>query len=226
MRETMIMLVSTKPKRGRSSSDRISCTVAVSESLGLLRVYNFKVNDRVYNHLHRWDRFQAEIAKGNRKGTDKREDTFRITDGRTISKIDKLKAKYHRSLIGQFAEDNLDEAKKDALAWKRTLAIIRNPQVKRIIMNSDNEVIFYFHCLKPCIECNNQPHRMICFDWQIKGMMRNFGKKGTVDELWKRVKKSDVWFVLGTHFPRRRWLLVGLIFMKKQPLNLTSFFKP
>lgn len=68
-------------------------------------------------------------------------------------------------------------------------------------------------------------HRMECFDWGAHVLYRRYDDKKkargkTRDMCFTRMKFDfDTWFALGTHsrYPFLRWMVVGLLWMKKQP---------
>jgi hypothetical protein len=71
---------------------------------------------------------------------------------------------------------------------------------------------------------------MQCFDWGANVLYRKYSdpdkaREKTTDMCYNRMKNEfDTWFVLGTHSKRpwKKWMIVGLLWMKKQNQKVTT----
>lgn len=86
---------------------------------------------------------------------------------------------------------------------------------------------YEFYCSESC----KKPHRMMCEDWEVGQLYRHceeYRKKGkeeysTEDEVFQKVKQKmmsfkDMYFVVGTHFRFGTYVIVGIIYPKKNDL--------
>ena len=222
------MLVSTFPHHSKHYG-LVSCTIVWNYTLGIYhRLYNFKTNDRFINGLHRWCIFSADIEKGNKMGNDKRGDTYRVTDGRTILKFEELTNRKEQINILNRASDKwlLDSVRKDALQWKRSIGFLMNPNITKI-EKKDGQVRFHW-------EEYGKKHNQAILDWQIMRLFQKYPEDVAINKLWDIIHCGTTWLCFGTHRarPRTQFLIVGFFNFKnkkfkpstEKSLKLTQFF--
>ncbi len=214
------------------------CTAGVSQDGGWRRLYPFPELDMVKRDIHIWDIIEIKT----KVPTDDPRPESRKIKAESIVKIGRLESRQERrNFLEKIAEPSLEIP----LQEKRTMAIIkpriedfkidiRPPEPKQETLEGKifrlrpyGRVGLYYKwsCPKPCRYCKERPHRMECFDWGANILYKRYPNE---EEAKAKVKHKcyyqmkydyDTWFALGTHSlrPWKRWMIVGLLWMKKQP---------
>ena len=86
------------------------------------------------------------------------------------------------------------------------------------------ESVYHFDCQKrENCTCANQPHRMIIQDWEANELYRNVISrdkdpaviKAKMRQRWfDSMLKRDIYFMLGTHFLHKTWMIVSVLYLK------------
>ncbi len=121
---------------------------------------------------------------------------------------------------------------------QNTLFSLRsNIKLSRIKMLQESFYEFLCQNAKNC-SCSQRPHRMEIHDWEVNELYRNI-IKSTKDE--QEIKKKmeekfltwmstrEVYFMIGTHYRWKTWMIVSIIYPPKVNYSATSledFFPP
>jgi len=186
-----------------------------------------------------WDIIQVETTKPT---DDPRLESRKIKSG-SIEIVGRVESrKERRETIRKIAEPSLDVP----MSEKRSLALIK-PKIEGFrIRRKEREPIqftlegkpfqkhpygdvglyYNWSCQKPCVYCKKKSHITRCFDWGANYLHRKYkdekeARRKVRNKLLYEMKyDNDTWFVLGTtrRRPWKRWMVVGLLWMKKKKL--------
>lgn len=200
-------------------------------------MYPFPEINMVRKGIRVWDIIQVETT---RPRDDPRQESRKIKSGsiQIIGRVENRKER--REIIRKIAEPSLDIP----LSEKRSLTLIdpkiegfrirkKEPEPVQITLEGkrfkkhpygDVGLYYRWSCPKACRYCRERPHNTRCFDWGANYLYRKYE-----DEKEARIKvrnkllyemkyDNDTWFVLGTtrRRPWKRWMIVGLLWMKKK----------
>ena len=80
--------------------------------------------------------------------------------------------------------------------------------------------------LRYIFRCKDEPnckktHKMILIDWEMnelsRNILRNYQDKAVIEQKIKEkffdfMQKRDLYFILGTHFKYKTWMIIGLFY--------------
>ena len=245
VKESVIILVKAAPNWSKKHKQYQICTAGVSQESGWLRLYPFPERNMLRKDLHVWDIIEVETAKP----TDDRRPESRKIKAESIVKVGRIEdRKERREFLKKIAEPSLEIP----LSEKRTMTLIqpriedfkikkRSPEPKQYTLEGkmfklhpygDVGLYYKWSCPKPCRYCKGKYHIMECFDWGANYLYTKYDDEKTARLkvkqkcLYEMKYENDTWFALGTHSrrPWKKWMIVGLIWMKKKPEPLTKFF--
>ncbi|MFH1055025.1 MAG: hypothetical protein V1744_02900 [Candidatus Altiarchaeota archaeon] len=87
------------------------------------------------------------------------------------------------------------------------------------------ELRYHFKCAK---EPTCKGHKIILIDWELNELARNILKKESEPKVVEQkirerfydfMLKRDLYFILGTHFKYRTWMIIGLFYLPKGLLD-------
>lgn len=236
MKETVTILVKAAPTWSTKYKEYEVCTAGVTPEGAWRRLYPFPEDVFHDENIKLWDIINIETSVPS---NDIRSESRKI-DYTMIENIGRINTREEkRRLLDDITESSLQ----DSLNSKRSLCLVkpnivsfavepnRDPMVqftldgKPFIKNpyADVDLIYRWTCEDSCEFCEGQPHRMKCFDWGAHVLYKRYPdpveavEKVTDMCLTRMRDEFDTWFVLGTHSQRpfRRWMIVGLLWMKK-----------
>lgn len=237
MKEKILVLVKAAPTWSRSLRQYQVCTAGVNEDGEWRRLYPFPETIMHGKDIRTWDFIEVETEDPTH---DPRQESRKI-NFRTLKKAGRFEGREERrEVLNELTENSLNYP----LEEKRSLAlvkpeivsfsVIKNPKPDILQLTLDGEpfryniygdvdLIYRWNCEEPCEFCSNQPHRMKCLDWGAHVLYKRYddeevAKEKVTDMCYHRMKDVyDSWFALGTHSmrPWRRWMIVGLLWMKK-----------
>jgi len=243
-KDSIIILVKAAPNWSKKHKKYQICTAGISQTGGWRRLYPFPELNMIKREVHIWDIIQVETLKPS---DDPRPESRKIKP-ESIAKVGRLEDRQERR---RFLRDIAEPSLEIALEEKRTMALIeprvedfkiekRPPEPKQVTLEGktfrprpygDVGLYYKWSCHKPCRYCQERPHRMECFDWGANVLYKRYkdekeARTKTKHMCYYRMKYDfDTWFVLGTHSlrPWKKWMVVGLLWMKKQAKPLTNF---
>lgn len=236
-REKVLVLVKAAPTWSKKYREHEVCTAGVTEDLEWRRLYPFSEEVMHDKNISVWDWIEVNTSDPSK---DIRIESRKIDD-KSIEKVGRIeKREKRRNVIERLSENSLNYPMEE----KRSLTIIKpviedffikeRPSTsvqltlegKPFIMNPYADVgLFYrWSCPEPCDYCDDRTHRMECFDWGANVLYKKYkdpieAKEKVTDMCYRRMKEEfDSWFALGTHSQRpfKRWMIVGLLWMKKR----------
>jgi len=243
-KESITILVKAAPNWSKKYKKYEICTAGISQDGDWRRLYPFPEQNMVRRGIHVWDVIEVETSKP----TDDIRPESRKIKAESIVKIGHLENREERrDFLKKITEQSLETALKE----RRTLTLIRpniesfkvvkrTPEPKQVTLEGkafkprpygDVGLYYKWTCSKPCQFCNERPHVMACFDWGANILYKKYPNE---EEAKVKVKHkcfyemkydNETWFALGTHSlrPWKKWMIVGLLWMKKQPKPLTNF---
>jgi len=193
----------------------------------------------VEKKIRLWDIIEVETRKPT---DDPRPESRKIRNG-SVTIVNRVQnRKERRKIINKLSETSLE----NALSEKRSLTLIE-PKIENFRIEkgeqeplqftlegrpfrkrpyADVKLFYKWNCPVPCRYCKGKSHTSRCFDWGANLLYRKYK-----DEEEARIKvrnklhfemkyDNDTWFVLGTtrRRPWKRWMVVGLLWMKKEKL--------
>jgi len=243
-KESIIILVKAAPNWSKKYKKYQICTAGISQDGGWRRLYPFPERNMLAKDIHIWDIIELEMSE---PADDVRPESRKIKP-ESIVKIGRLEDREERrKFLNRIAEQSLEIPLKE----KRTMALIRPriedfktmtrpPEPKQFTLEGKTfklrpygDVGLYYRwcCPKPCRYCRERPHVMECFDWGVNILYKKYpnekdAKVKVKHKCFYEMKyDNDTWFVLGTHSlrPWKKWMIVGLLWMKRKPKSLTNF---
>jgi hypothetical protein len=133
-----------------------------------------------------------------------------------------LKQKRSLALIEPLIDDfKIDKGGREPLQFTMNgTAFRRNPY-------GDIRLVYRWRCRNRCRFCLGKSHTSRCFDWGANWLYRKLLKTGDEKNVMLKVRNklhyemkydNNTWFVMGTtrQRPWRKWMIVGLLWMKKK----------
>jgi len=236
-KEQVLVLVKAAPNWSTKYKEYEICVAGVSEDKSWRRLYPFPEDVMLEKNVRIWDLIAVETAKPS---DDPRPESRKIR-AESIQRIGYVDdRKERRNFLEEITEPSLDIPMKE----RRTMALVRprieafsirkkTAEIVQLTLNGqtfrrnpygDIGLYYKWKCPKTCQFCKETPHHMECFDWGTNVLYRRYpdekeAKTKTKDMCYYRMKyEFDTWFALGTHSrrPWRRWMVVGLLWMKKE----------
>lgn len=244
-KESILILVKAAPNWSTKYKQYEVCTAGISQDSGWRRLYPFPEEVMLKKGIRVWDLIEVETTVPS---DDPRSESRKIR-AESIKKIDYIDDREERrNFLSKIVECTLDIALKE----KRSMVIVKprieafhikkrpKSEIVQLTLNGkafrrnpygDVGLYYSWRCPKPCEFCRKTPHHMECFDWGANVLYKRYrdekeARVKTKHMCYYRMKYDfDTWFALGTHRQRpwRRWMIVGLLWMKKQPKPLTNF---
>ncbi|WP_141241645.1 hypothetical protein [Methanosarcina spelaei] len=85
--------------------------------------------------------------------------------------------------------------------------------------------------------CKNDPtckgHHIILLDWELNELARNIMQKdidtASIEEkirnkFYDYMKERDLYFVMGTHFRFKTWMIIGIFYLRKEDKKQKNLF--
>lgn len=236
-KESIVVLVKAAPNWSVKYKQYEICTAGISQDSGWRRLYPFPEDVMLKKDIKIWDIIEVESTTPS---DDRRPESRKIKaeSVRKIGHIDNREER--RNFLKQIMEPSLDvpldEKRSMMLVKPRIVAFSIKKRVESEVIqltlngkafkrNPYGDVGLYYkwRCPKPCQFCKERYHLMECFDWGAHVLYRRYkdekeARLKTKNMCFYRMKYDfDTWFALGTHSrrPWRRWMIVGLLWMKK-----------
>jgi hypothetical protein len=224
------------------------CTAGVtSEEQAWRRLYPFSEKVMLEKDVRVWDVIEVETMKA----TDDPRFESRKINAKSIKIVDRIEShKDRREVIDRILEGSLETAleQKRSLALiepfidafkitkgkREPLQVTMNGTPFRKNPYGDIRLVYIWRCRDRCRYCLGKSHTSRCFDWGAnwlyRKMMKTYDKKNAMTTVRNKLHyemkyDNNTWFVMGTHRrrPWKRWMIVGLLWIKKQePNNITS----
>lgn len=236
-KEQVLVLVKAAPNWSRKYKEYEICTAGISEDGEWRRLYPFPEEVMLKQDIHVWDLIEVETTEPK---ADPRPESRKIR-AESIEKIGRINNRNERrDLLDGIAETSLNIPIEEKRTMTLVKPIIENfhikkkvPEIIQITLNGkpfkrspygDFGLYYQWRCPKSCQYCRDRPHTMQCFDWGANVLYKRYNDE---EEAKVKVKQMcyyrmkydfDTWFALGTHSrrPWKRWLIVGLLWMKKE----------
>jgi len=245
-KESIIILVKAAPNWSKKYKKYQICTAGISQDDGWRRLYPFPEKNMIKKNIHVWDIIEVEASKPS---DDRRPESRKIKPESIVKRGHLESRRERRDFLDRITEQSLEIP----LNERRTMTLIRPsidafrivkrpPEPKQFTLEGktfklrpygDVGLYYRWSCPKSCRYCQERPHVMECFDWGANILYKRYpneeeAKVKVRHKCYYEMKyENDTWFALGTHSlrPWKRWMIVGLLWMKKQeqPQPLTNF---
>ncbi len=237
MKEKVLVLVRATPEKSRKHG--FTCCVAGINGEGeLRRLYPFKFSEIMFRKKQ-W--IEAEITTSSK---DKRKESGKVVqykplpefidDYELASRLSEIATsvsvlKTNKASLGVVKPQLLGieiEVASTQFMDEQTYfhqfeagAVGLREKVKMPI-----EVRYTYRCSSDGCSCAAKPHRQILIDWEANELARNImhrhSDKAAVksklrQKLLDWMKQRDVFFVLGTHFKYKTWMVIGIYYFRK-----------
>lgn len=244
-KESVLVLVKATPNWSKKQGRYVICTAGIAEDGGWRRLYPMSQDTIQKHQISVWDKIQVEttdpIGDARPESRKLRNDSVRNM-GCAIEDREE-----RRNYLQKITDASLEKPMKE----KRTMALVKplilgfdiekreEPLDQATLYGgvferrpyADVGLYYRFKCSeKGCEVC--QPvgkfHRMECFDWGAHVLYRKYddetvAKEKTRDMCFTKMRFDfDTWFALGTHSRYPSWMVVGLLWMSKQPKEALS----
>lgn len=238
MKEKVLVLVRATPEKSRKHG--FTCCVAgINEKGDLKRLYPFRFSEIRFKKKQ-W--IETEIVANSK---DKRKESTKvirhtplaefIEDAELASKLSEIATsvgslKINKASLGVVRPQLLGieiEVVNTRFMDEQTYfhqfeagAIGLREKVKMPV-----EVRYTYRCSSGGCSCAVKPHRQILIDWEANELARNImhrhSDKAAVkaklrQKLFDWMKQRDVFFVLGTHFKYKTWMVIGIYYFRKE----------
>lgn len=237
-REQITILVKAAPNWSMKYKEYQICTAGITKDTEWRRLYPFPEDVMLKKDVRLWDLIDVETSTPS---DDPRTESRKIKD-ESIKKIGRIDDREERrDLLNSISERSLEYPMEE----KRSMTVVKPiiddffiqekaPEFIQIGLNGkpfkrspygDIGLFYRWRCPKPCRYCTDRSHQMQCFDWGANVLYRRYkdeevAKVKVKNMCYYRMKYDfDTWFALGTHSrrPWKRWMIVGLLWMKKEP---------
>jgi len=240
-KESVLVLVKATPNWSKKHRKYVICTAGIAQDGGWRRLYPMSWNAIRKHNISVWDLIQVETTKptGDPRPESRKIQNESVQNMGCAIRDREEKRSYLQKITDACLEDPMKEKRTMALIKpqifgfdieKREEAIDQATlygEVFRERPYADVGLYYRFKCSESgCSVCQQvgKFHRMECFDWGANVLYRRYddeqvAKEKTRDMCFTRMKFDfDSWFALGTHsrYPFLRWMIVGLLWMKKQ----------
>lgn len=239
-KESILVLVKATPIWSTTSGRYTICTAGISEDGGWRRLYPVFWKTIKNNNIKVWDLISVETKKPTK---DHRPESRKIKNetaknlGCAIREREK-----RRKYLNELTDPQLPNATKEGKTLSIIKPVLfgfsiekREKQVDQATLYEgvfkkrpyhDIGIYYNFKCgEKGCNMCRKvgKLHTMECFDFGANHLYRQYNNESVArekvrDMCFKRMKFDfDCWFAMGTHslYPFLRWMIVGLLWMKK-----------
>lgn len=237
MREKVLVLVRATPQKSRKHG--FTCCVAgINEKGELRRLYPFKFSE-IRFRKKQW--VEAEIAASSK---DKRKESAKVIqymplpefvdDSELASKLSEIATsvdalKKNGASLGVVKPELLG-IEVDVMSTQfmdeqtyfhklETASFALREKVKMPV-----KVRYTYRCSSGGCSCAGKPHKQVLIDWEANELARNlmhsYDDKTVVraklkEKLFDWMKQRDVFFVLGTHFKYKTWMIIGIYYFRK-----------
>ena len=252
MNERLLVLVRAIPEK-RKKGSYVVCVAGITDKGEWRRIYPFEFQPffkKPNFRKRQWIDVQVELPRKDKR-TESRKLIKLNSIGSTENEIGTAKKleKHLSSSINELQTKGLSlgaiKPKPDTLdleikinntklldeqtyfsAWQKQGIQVRE-KVKMPV-----EISYVFQCPGECF-CKNKPHKLRIIDWEINELIRNVvkstqNKKEIESELRQKLidfmKKRELYFILGTHFKFKTWMIIGLIYPSKESALQTTLF--
>jgi hypothetical protein len=237
-KESIIILVKAAPNWSTKYKTFEICTAGINEEGEWRRLYPFPEKTMIRKEVKLWDVIEVETAKPT---DDPRRESRKIKNS-SIKTIDRIVNREKRKeIIKNLTESSLENALNEKRSLVLIKPIIEGFKIRKGIREplqftldgqrfrkhpyGDISLIYRWSCSKSCRYCNNKSHNSRCFDWGSNYLYRKYKNEKEAQIkvrnklLFEMKYYNDTWFALGTtrQRPWKRWMIVGLLFMKKEP---------
>lgn len=252
MNERLLVLVRSIPEK-RKKGDYSVCVAGITEKGEWRRIYPFAFQPFVKKpdfHKKQWINISVEQSNNDKRAESRKLTKLNYVENvETELKIAKLMREYSENSIRELKNKkaSLGAVKPDLgtldleikinstkllddqtyfAAWSRQGTRIRE-KVKMPV-----ELRYIFMCSGDC-SCKTKRHKLLIVDWEVNELSRNI-MKSTQDreeiesklrhKLVDFMKGRELYFVLGTHFKFKTWMVIGLIYPSKETALQTTLF--
>ena len=244
--ERVLILVKAAPSWSTKYKKYEICTAGISRDDGTWRrLFPFSEKLMLESDIKIWDVIEVKTEKP----TDDPRLESRKINADSIKIIDRVKNKKEkREIIKRLVECSLENAlkQKRSLALiepiiddfkidkgeREPLQFTMNGEAFRRNPYGDIRLVYKWQCSGRCRFCRGKFHTTRCFDWGANWLYRKLltsndektAMQKTRNKLHYEMKyDNNTWFVMGTTRlrPWKKWMIVGLLWMKKQePSNI------
>jgi len=249
MKEKVLVLVRATPEKSRKHG--FTCCVAgINEKGELRRLYPFKFSE-IRFRKKQW--IEAEIAAYSK---DKRKESAKVIqytplpefvdDSELASKLSEVATsvgylKTNKASLGvvrpQLLGVEIDVASTKFMDEQTYFYQFEAGSIElREKVKMPVTVRYTYRCKADSCSCKNKPHKQILIDWEANELARNIMRKDKDKEvveaklkhkLYDWMRQRDVFFVLGTHFKYKTWMIIGIYYFRKglrQQRTLSHFW--
>ena len=245
--EKIVVLVRATPEESKKHGYLV-CVAEINEKGEFRRVYpfgfsygekliNFKTKNRIEVVLTEPDNDQRresrkQISYRNLHSPVKDEELRNLLQSK-VSSIEKLKEE--NASLGVVKPELLDVKIKinstEIYDRQQYFNLIGDCLIdKREKVKMSVELRYHFRC-KNDPACKG--HQTILLDWELNELTRNVMREDTdpasIEEkirnkFYDYMKKRDLYFVLGTHFRFKTWMIIGIFYLKKKNEKQKNLF--
>jgi hypothetical protein len=238
--EKITVLVKACPTWSQKLGKYTICTGGINEKGEWRRIYPMPQPVVMEKQISLWNVIKVQVSE---ETSDPRKETRLIKPESIVDLGPELKTREQkRAFIAKHTDVSLNNPSKN-----RTCCIIkpqlidlevikRKPAFSQATLYGgvfkknpyeDIGLFYTFCCENRCQICQNQPHRMECFDWGANYLFRRYDDETIAAQkvremgFTRMTTENELWFVMGTHrkYPFLHWLLVGVLWMKREVKN-------